>query len=386
MLSKIDHYSSLLRAVARLDRTSYEARGALYDRALTALVKNLTSAVPPYSEADIDRELLAFREAVRRVEFGDLDEQDRIAQRTATDRVARAVSRPDPRQDLNAAPQPGAEPPREAAHTPRPASTGGPPPVRREQNLVPVVVPSATARPRSVAGRVAGRAAVAAVLVIFGVAGYAYQAGYLELSSLGRIVDRVAALAWPSKSGGVSAAVSEPATYYEQAEASAPWRELDSSARWQMRREETTSGARKSAVVLLLDVHVPERGLSMAMVMRRDESEDAAITHLIELAFTGAQGAPVDAIAAVSNIIMKRADGGGSTALAGRSIKVAPGLFLFGLSAEKEDARRNAQSLRDLARIDIPIVFVHAGTGIISVTKGVSGERAFGAALADWAR
>src|SRR5215468_4947798 len=74
MLLKVDHYTSLARAVARVDRDSYEARGAVYDRARTALVKRLNTAVPPYSQADIEMELLAFREAVRRVEFGDLED------------------------------------------------------------------------------------------------------------------------------------------------------------------------------------------------------------------------------------------------------------------------------------------------------------------------
>src|SRR5215470_19676987 len=74
MLLKVDHYTSLARAVARVDRDSYEARGAIYDRALSALVKRLNTALPPYSHADIEMELLAFREAVRRVEFGDLED------------------------------------------------------------------------------------------------------------------------------------------------------------------------------------------------------------------------------------------------------------------------------------------------------------------------
>src|SRR2546430_17054749 len=76
MVPKIDHYAPLLRAVASLDRTSYEARGAIYDRALAAMMERLGATVPPCSQADIDQELLAFRAAIRRIEFGDMDEQD----------------------------------------------------------------------------------------------------------------------------------------------------------------------------------------------------------------------------------------------------------------------------------------------------------------------
>src|SRR4051794_33407253 len=82
MVPKADHYVPLLRAVARLDRTSYEARGAIYDGALAIMMERLGATVPPPSQACIDQELLAFRAAVRRIEFGDMDEQEQgLAQR-----------------------------------------------------------------------------------------------------------------------------------------------------------------------------------------------------------------------------------------------------------------------------------------------------------------
>ena len=169
--------------------------------------------------------------------------------------------------------------------------------------------------------------------------------------------------------------------YYEQGAGGAPWRELAGSARWHLRLEDTSGGPLRAA--LILDLRVPERGLSMSMAIRRDASED--ITHLFELIFLSPQGRPFDAVSAVPSVVMKREDGGSRQTLAGLSIKVAPGIFLFGLSADKEDARRNAQALRALSRFDIPISFADGSSAIISVGKGASGERAFAEALADWA-
>jgi hypothetical protein len=121
------------------------------------------------------------------------------------------------------------------------------------------------------------------------------------------------------------------------------------------------------------------------MAIRRDAGEDTAITHLFEFMFSSPRGAPIDAIAGVKSIVMTREDGGSSRTLAGLSIKVAPGVFLFGLSADKDDAQRNTQALRALARFDIAISFADGSSAIISVSKGASGERAFVEALADWA-
>src|SRR3954454_22538036 len=75
MALKVDYYTSLLRAVGDLDRDAYAARGAIYEREHKALMRLLFSADPPRSEAEIEREQAAFREAVRRVEFGN-DEND----------------------------------------------------------------------------------------------------------------------------------------------------------------------------------------------------------------------------------------------------------------------------------------------------------------------
>src|SRR5437899_9771335 len=85
-----DHFASLLRAVASVEHTSYEVRGAIYDRAQGDLMERLDAAEPPWSDADIEQELLAFRAAVRRVEFGDMDEQERQErqERQARDAIA----------------------------------------------------------------------------------------------------------------------------------------------------------------------------------------------------------------------------------------------------------------------------------------------------------
>jgi len=234
-------------------------------------------------------------------------------------------------------------------------------------------------RRRSVIGRVAGRVVLAVVLVALGLAGYAYDAGQIDASML----NRIAPVAWLAQ-GGSAPERTEAVAYYEQAVSGTSWRELAGRASWRARSENNSIGPRWP--VLTLDLRVPERGLAMTMSIRRGAGEDTAMTHLFELMFSSPRDAPNDAITEVKSIVMKQEDGSGNRVLAGLSIKAAPGLFLFGLSAEKDDAWRNAQALRALSRFDIPISFADGSSAIISVSKGASGERAFAQALADWAR
>ena len=75
MALKVDYYTSLSRAVAGLDRDSYAARGAVYDREHKALLRRLFTADPPHSDVEIEREQQSFRDAIRRIEFGGEDGQ-----------------------------------------------------------------------------------------------------------------------------------------------------------------------------------------------------------------------------------------------------------------------------------------------------------------------
>jgi len=74
MMPNVDHFTPLSRAVASIDRDSYAARFAIYDREHKALLRRLATADSPCSDADVEREEQAFRDAIRRIEFADADD------------------------------------------------------------------------------------------------------------------------------------------------------------------------------------------------------------------------------------------------------------------------------------------------------------------------
>src|SRR6516225_7486302 len=63
-----DYHPLIARAVEGLDRSTGEARRALYERARTALVTQLRAVDPPLSESEITKERLALEDAIRKVE------------------------------------------------------------------------------------------------------------------------------------------------------------------------------------------------------------------------------------------------------------------------------------------------------------------------------
>ena len=60
-----DYYPLIAKAVASLDKSTGEARRALYERARTALVTQLRGVVPALSESDITRERLGLEDAMK---------------------------------------------------------------------------------------------------------------------------------------------------------------------------------------------------------------------------------------------------------------------------------------------------------------------------------
>lgn len=63
-----DYYPLLVRAISSLPQKTGEGRRAVYDRARTALMRQLRGVDPPLPEGEITRERMSLEEAIRRVE------------------------------------------------------------------------------------------------------------------------------------------------------------------------------------------------------------------------------------------------------------------------------------------------------------------------------
>jgi hypothetical protein len=119
-----DYHPLIARAVDGLERSTGEARRALYERARTALVTQLRGVDPPLSESEITKERLALEDAIRKVE-ADAARKARAEPRPAVappprrDRPPTDITRPDGRRAEPAMPRPIAAEAGEAA-APRP--------------------------------------------------------------------------------------------------------------------------------------------------------------------------------------------------------------------------------------------------------------------------
>jgi hypothetical protein len=116
-----DYYPLIAKAVTGLDKSTGEARRAVYERARTALVGQLRNMTPPLSESEITRERLALEEAIRKVEA-------EAARRMRNEPKAEPPKTPEPQRHEAPPSSDGAPPPaNEAAQAPPPAESPAPP-------------------------------------------------------------------------------------------------------------------------------------------------------------------------------------------------------------------------------------------------------------------
>jgi len=117
-----DYFPLIAKAITGLDKSTGEARRALYERARTALVTQLRGVVPALNESDITRERLALEEAIRKAEA-----------------EAARKSRFDPPPERRRAGEPD--------ETSKPAPPRAPAPPPESRNGAPVMPPAAPPEP-----------------------------------------------------------------------------------------------------------------------------------------------------------------------------------------------------------------------------------------------
>ena len=136
------------------------------------------------------------------------------------------------------------------------------------------------------------------------------------------------------------------------------------------------------AIRAVLDV--PERELKATITLRRNTDLALAASHLMEVNFEPAPGFSGQNIDDLLSVRMKPNEASQGTPLAVVPAKIAPGYFYVALDNLPSARERNLELLRSSRWIDIPVEYVTGRRAMVSLEKGVVGERVFAEALAAW--
>jgi hypothetical protein len=178
-------------------------------------------------------------------------------------------------------------------------------------------------------------------------------------------------------------AAAERALLYDEDPANPTGRSYEGTVVWRTERV-GAHGADKGSVAVRADLEIPARKLKLVLTLRRNRDPELPASHVAELAFTVAKDFSDIGISKVAGMLMKSEEPKRGMPIAGLSVKVTDGVFMIGFSNVDPDRARNIQLLKEREWFDVPLVYENRHRGILTIAKGVSGQRVFDEAFAAW--
>ena len=172
-------------------------------------------------------------------------------------------------------------------------------------------------------------------------------------------------------------AIAQKAYLYEEGGANGAASRSDAAIVWTLDQEAPSPGQPAEAVVKgRLDI--PGKPLSMVITIKRNTDEGLPASHIIELNFDG------DEIDNVARFVMKASEQARGEGLVAVPAKIDTGYFLIALNNLPQAVETNSKLLLESDWIDIPLGYATGRRALVTLEKGVIGERVFREAFEDW--
>ena len=127
---------------------------------------------------------------------------------------------------------------------------------------------------------------------------------------------------------------------------------------------------------------IPGKNVQLKMTIRRNADQTLPASHIIEMIFLGNfEGGGIEN---VLRIALKNSEAAPGNPLIGIPAKIADGYFLVALSDSAAERETNLQLLLRQSWIDIPIVYRSGRRALVTMEKGVPGDKVFQEAIQAW--
>jgi len=428
-----DYYPLLVRALSSLPQKTGEHRKAVYDRARTALLRQLRGVDPPLPEGEIIRERQTLEEAIRRAE-ADFPAEPQPAEppRPAEPPVRRVARFPEPAPPEAAAepaPAPAEEAPApEAADAPAPAAAWEGEESQRREAAEAAAAPEAedadaTPRPGRAAA-VRSRQAAAASRGAAKSGGASWQKlvlfvliGAVIVGALAVVVINRAAFLGDDKPPATIAAPAAPADQPKSAERltptgtdaarrpTAPARAPASGVIRAQLLEESPDGSTPQSfegtvnwktesfnagpglppdIGIRADIAIPDRQIAVSFVIRRNVDQTLPASHTIDIGFKLPADFAFGGIGSIPFVGVKPNLQAQGVPLSGLPVRINPTFFLVGLSPAPAERQRNLMLLQRASTFELPIIYTNNKRAKISFDKGTAGTQIFTDVFSNW--
>jgi hypothetical protein len=178
-------------------------------------------------------------------------------------------------------------------------------------------------------------------------------------------------------------AVGQKAIFYEERTSTAEGSADSGSIVWTL-VQESPGADQPPEPVIRAEATIPDKGLQLRMTIRRNADDTLPASHIVELIFLTPDDFASGPIDNVLRMTMKETEQAAGSALIGIPAKIADGFFLVALSDGEREVQANTQMLQRQRWIDVPIVYKSGRRALITMEKGIPGEKVFEDALRAW--
>ncbi|TPJ28883.1 hypothetical protein [Mesorhizobium sp. B2-7-2] len=178
--------------------------------------------------------------------------------------------------------------------------------------------------------------------------------------------------------------VGQKAIFYEERTSTQQGTAEPGSIVWSL-VQESPGGDLPPEPAIRAEATIPGKNIQLRMTIRRNTDQTLPASHIIEMIFLTPEGFDGGGVDNILRIAMKSSEQDAGSPLIGIPAKIADGFFLVALNDTKADEDANLTLLRGQAWIDVPVVYKTGRRALLTMEKGIPGEKVFDEALKAWA-
>lgn len=178
-------------------------------------------------------------------------------------------------------------------------------------------------------------------------------------------------------------AIGQKAIFYEERTNVAQGSAEDGSIVWSL-VQESPGGDLPPEPAIRAEATIPGKDVQLRMTIRRNGDQTLPASHIVEMIFLTPDDFDGGGIDNVLRIALKDSEQAAGNPLLGIPAKISEGFFLVALGDGAAEVQANTTLLRRQSWIDIPIVYRSGRRALITLEKGIPGDRVFDEALRAW--
>ncbi len=180
-----------------------------------------------------------------------------------------------------------------------------------------------------------------------------------------------------------SVSVGQKAIFYEERTGAAEGSANAGAVVWSVVQESPGDGL-PAEPVIRAEATIAERDLKMRLTIRRNADKTLPASHIFEILFLTDEKFTSGPIDTVLRVTFKDREESAGNPLLGVPAKIADGFFLVALTEGAAEVETNTTLMRRDQWIDIPIVYSSGRRALVTIEKGIPGDKAFDEALKAW--